>query len=142
VFQPAWHKPDHVHALFTERTGGFSSAPYDSLNLGDHVGDAPEFVSSNRASLGLVSTPFWLEQVHSSDIIDVDQHELTGASIADAPVTRTPGQILAVMSADRLPVLLTNVQGDCVAVAHAGWRGRATTVFYIILWRISLMPMR
>jgi copper oxidase (laccase) domain-containing protein len=115
-----------VQAVFTTRVGGFSTAPWDSLNLGDHVGDAPADVAANRAALqqAIVSHPVFLKQVHG-----VGVEQLTSATpdgtVADACVTTERGLACTIMVADCLPVLLTNTDGSAVAAAHAGWRGLA-----------------
>ena len=63
---PQWPVPVSVHAAFTLRAGGVSGAPFDTLNVGAHVGDAPEQVSENRRrvreSLALPAEPLWLDQ--------------------------------------------------------------------------------
>ena len=119
-----WNAPKNVHALTTTRRGGFSCAPFDSLNLGDHVGDDPSVVEKNRqallSSLGVDSAQ-WLEQVHGTACIPA----LGDVTIpqADACWTDQRGLACVVMTADCLPVFFCNNQGDRVAVAHAGWRG-------------------
>ncbi|HEY0665277.1 MAG TPA: laccase domain-containing protein, partial [Gallionella sp.] len=71
---PDWPAPRNVRALQTTRSGGVSAAPYDSLNLGSHVGDAPMAVARNRMSLNtlLPSEPVWLEQVHGTGVANAD----------------------------------------------------------------------
>jgi polyphenol oxidase len=123
---PDWPAPANVQAVFTTRAGGFSRAPWDSLNLGDHVGDAPDHVAANRAALqqAIATRPIFLKQVH-----DVGVEQLSSATpdgtVADACVTRQRGVACTIMVADCLPVLLTNTSGTAVAAAHAGWRGLA-----------------
>ena len=118
-----WPAPENVRALVTTRAGGVSLAPYDSLNLGDHVGDDPAVVLRNREILGGESAcePLWLSQVHGTDIAIVGA---AGQGVAaDGSVSRLPGAACAVMTADCLPVLLCDRAGMVVAAAHAGWRG-------------------
>jgi YfiH family protein len=112
--------------LCTTRSGGVSQAPYDSLNLGDHVGDEPQAVASNRAALGrsLSARPIFLSQVHGSDVVTLSVDSAQGTA-ADASFTAQPELACTIMVADCLPVLLTNRQGSVVAAAHAGWRGLA-----------------
>jgi len=125
-----WDAPAQVHALTTTRLGGKSVAPYNGLNLGDHVDDLPEAVSANRQLLmqatGLERSPQWLQQVHGTDVVEAKDD--AQVRTADACFTARPGQGCIVMTADCLPVLFTNAQGTQVAAAHAGWRGLAAGV--------------
>ncbi len=123
---PRWPAPTRVHALCTMRAGGVSAAPFDSLNLGDHVGDRPEDVAANRAVLARASgvRPVFLSQVHGSEVLSVSAATPDGTQ-ADGCLTRDAGVACTIMVADCLPVLLTTLQGDVVAAAHAGWRGLA-----------------
>jgi YfiH family protein len=126
-----WPAPDAVRAVCTRRPGGISSTPYDALNLGDHVGDSPAAVLENRARLRklarLPSEPLWLTQVHGVDVIHADVTH-SGAPRGDAAFTHTAGRVLAILTADCLPVLLCRRDGGGVAAAHAGWRGLAAGV--------------
>jgi YfiH family protein len=128
-----WPLPRGVHAAFTTRVGGVSSAPWDSFNLATHVGDAPDHVAANRARLkellALPAEPAWLSQVHGTEVADLDSltHD-QGAITADAAIARTAGRVCVVMVADCLPVLFASRDGRCVAAAHAGWRGLAAGV--------------
>jgi YfiH family protein len=139
---PEWPAPPGVRALTTGRAGGVSVGRYASLNLGDHVGDAPEAVAENRARLraaaGLPAEPCWLEQVHGARVLDLDtlspdaagppDRGAVGAGTADAAITRSRGRVCAILTADCLPVLLTNSSGTVVGAAHGGWRGLAAGV--------------
>ena len=120
-----WHLPANVHACCTTRVGGESLTPFDSLNLGDHVGDNPHAVKANRlrlqAQLG-VARPVFLQQVHGVDVLHMDADTPDG-SVADACITDQFGLACTIMVADCLPVLLTDFSGRVVAAAHAGWRG-------------------
>ncbi|MDP3538899.1 MAG: peptidoglycan editing factor PgeF [Azonexus sp.] len=120
---PDWPAPVNVRALQTLRSGGCSPAPWDSFNLGDHVGDASENVVANRAALRqlLPAEPLWLNQVHG--IAAVDAAKSPFSISADAAYSRTAGVVCTVMTADCLPVLFCNRAGSVVAAAHAGWRG-------------------
>jgi len=120
---PNWPAPQNVRTLQTTRNGGYSATPYASLNLGDHVGDAPLTVERNRMLLQslLPSEPVWLKQVHGTVMADAGQ--TTCWPQADACITTHPGAVCVVMTADCLPVLLCDEQGSVVAAAHAGWRG-------------------
>ncbi len=123
---PDWPAPPGVRAVFTTRQGGVSAAPWDSMNLGDHVGDLPDKVSINRARLAEATqaAPVFLQQVHGTDVLLLQGGEPPGLS-ADAAITSQRGIACTIMVADCLPVLLTDKQGTAVAAAHAGWRGLA-----------------
>lgn len=120
---PDWPAPAAVKALQTTRIGGVSRAPYDSLNLGDHVGDEPAAVAANRSRLAsaLPGGPLWLRQIHGTVVADADS--AAPGTEADAAVARRVGKVCVVMTADCLPVLLCDRAGTAVAAAHAGWRG-------------------
>ncbi|MDE2117113.1 MAG: peptidoglycan editing factor PgeF [Betaproteobacteria bacterium] len=120
---PDWPAPKNVRAMQTTRHGGVSAAPYASLNLGDHVGDAPLAVARNRMLLEplLPSEPVWLKQVHGTAVVDAGH--TTCWPEGDACVSSHPGAVCVVMTADCLPVLLCDAQGSVVGAAHAGWRG-------------------
>jgi purine-nucleoside/S-methyl-5'-thioadenosine phosphorylase / adenosine deaminase len=123
-FAPDWPAPARVRAWVTERAGGASSGSYSTLNLATHVGDAPERVVENRATLSvgvrLPSEPVWLEQVHGTNVLDLDRDP---AAPADGAVTSRAGVVCAVLTADCLPVIFASRDGGRVGVAHAGWRG-------------------
>ncbi len=119
-----WPVPNGIKIAFSQRHGGVSLPPYDSLNLGLHVGDDANAVAANRQlvaqQLALPQVPYWLEQVHSTKVVELGVDTDT---IADGSFSRQPHQVCVVMTADCLPVLLTNKQGTQVAAVHAGWRG-------------------
>ncbi|HDL6515055.1 TPA: purine nucleoside phosphorylase YfiH [Yersinia enterocolitica] len=123
---PDWPIPATVKACSTTRHGGISEFPYDSLNLGTHVGDIAASVVANRQSLveqaGLPQMPVWLEQVHGTRVLHLDGKTISDVQ-ADAVYSHVAGQVCAVMTADCLPVLFCSSAGDEVAAAHAGWRG-------------------
>ncbi|MBU3582395.1 peptidoglycan editing factor PgeF [Polynucleobacter sp. 15G-AUS-farblos] len=125
--KPIWPAPYQVHSLVSTRLGGVSKIPYDSLNLGDHVGDSLELVAHNRDLLRrhLPSDPIWLNQVHSTLVSTPDQRiNMTGQPIvADAIISVTPNEVLTIMTADCLPVLFTANDGSIIGAAHAGWKG-------------------
>jgi YfiH family protein len=128
--EPEWAAPPGVRALCTKRGGGASAAPFDSLNLGAHVGDAAGAVLENRARLRkaarMPAEPRWLSQVHGIEVADLDSTE--GIPVADAAVSAHAGTVCAVLTADCLPVLLSAVDGSVVGAVHAGWRGLAAGV--------------
>lgn len=123
---PDWPAPAGVRAVFTTRAGGVSPIPYDSLNLGDHVGDQPAHVAANRDALRRAtrSRPVFLQQVHGSEVLVLSADAVDGQE-ADACVTDQTGLACTIMVADCLPVLLASEDGAVVAAAHAGWRGLA-----------------
>lgn len=122
---PDWPAAPSVRACSTTRSGGVSPVPFDSFNLGLHVGDANQSVENNRARLmtlaALPAEPLWLEQVHGTGVIHADNWH-PGIE-ADAVYADKADQVCAIMTADCLPVLFTNRKGTAVAAAHAGWRG-------------------
>lgn len=125
--RPEWPAPARVRACVTTRGGGMSPAPFDSFNLGDHVGDAADAVAANRLNLRRVlgCEPAWMSQVHSNIAVEADPR---GCPTADASWTGAPGIACAVLTADCLPVLFCDLVGTRVAAAHAGWRGLAAGI--------------
>lgn len=127
---PDWPAPAGVRAACTTRAGGVSQAPYASLNLGDHVGDATNAVAGNRARLrnvlNLPAEPCWLQQVHGNCAVNAAAQ--SQPCQADAAYTDQPGVVCAVLTADCLPLLLCDRAGTRVAAVHAGWRGLANGV--------------
>jgi hypothetical protein len=122
---PDWPAPERVRALITTRAGGVSSGKFASLNLGARVGDDPQRVARNRAILRacLPAEPAWIKQVHGTAVIDAAR--ATPGTEADGVVTRLAGSVCAVLTADCLPILLSDRAGEAVGIAHAGWRGLA-----------------
>ncbi len=127
LIRPDWPAPAAVRSCVTTRHGGVSRPPWDSFNLGAHVGDAPAAVAANRHRLrriaGLPAEPAWLDQTHGAEVVEAGDWAEPPA--ADASVSHRTGVVCAVMTADCLPVLFCAVNGAEVAVAHAGWRGLA-----------------
>ena len=127
VLPADWAAPAGVVAFTTLRgPAGDSTAPFDRFNLGLRSGDDAAVVAGNRLmlerALDLPSTPRWLRQVHGIAVsIEPGQDEPE----ADAAITRTPGTVLAILTADCLPVVFVAEDGSEVAAAHAGWRGLA-----------------
>ena len=122
---PDWPAPAGVGSLVTTRRGGISGGVFASLNLGDHVGDDPAAVATNRQAVcrRIGARPVWLSQVHGVRVIDAAEADGTNSPEADAAFARRPGVACAVMTADCLPVLFCDAAGTVVAAAHAGWRG-------------------
>ena len=134
-----WPAPPGVRALTSLRGGdGVSAPPFDRLNFGLNCGDDPDAVVENRRRfkewLALPSEPVWLRQVHGTHVLRVGSPHPNppprageGAG-ADAAVTSTPGTVLAILTADCLPVVFAARDGSEIGVAHAGWRGLAAGV--------------
>ena len=139
-----WPAPPGVRVLSSFRSGGASAPPYDSLNLGDHVGDDPRAVAENRRQLqlaaGLPAEPVWLEQVHGVNVADLDSHGPYGP--ADAVVTRRFGRVCAILTADCLPVVIASESGETIAAAHAGWRGLKDGVIGATVQAMGVAPQR
>jgi YfiH family protein len=123
-----WPAPAGVHAGTTLRYGGISQQPFDSFNLAAHVGDDLRNVEQNRKQmitvLGLQQQPLWLNQQHSTLVINADKTDKSiQKPIADASFTESTGVVCVVLTADCLPILLCDEQGKHIAAIHAGWRG-------------------
>lgn len=123
---PDWPAPAGVRAVCTTRSGGFSAAPYDSLNLGSHVGDDAGSVARNRAALQAATgvRSVFLNQVHGT-LMQALSHGTPDNLSADGAFTDQRGLACTVMVADCLPILLCDRRGSMVAAVHAGWRGLA-----------------
>lgn len=144
---PDWPAPSRVHAAITTRQGpGISAAPFDRFNLGLRSGDSIEAVGANRSALQqalrLPSAPRWLHQVHGVNVAQLGP--LPGASEpqADAAVSHIPGTVLAILTADCLPVLFCAADGSEIGAAHAGWRGLAAGVLEATLTQLETPPAR
>jgi len=114
--------------VVTDRRGGRSRSPYNSFNLGDHVGDDPADVAANRArvarELGVAEDRLvWMNQVHGTGVAVVDGPRDGAVPATDALVTTTPGLVLCVLVADCVPVLLADHETGVVAAVHAGREG-------------------
>lgn len=136
-----WPAPHNVSALTTMRTPGFSKPPYDSNNFGLHVGDSVADVNANRQAfktlLDLPREPEWLEQIHSNVCVLVEEES---NRTADASITRSNAHILAIMTADCLPIMLCNQQGTEIAAIHSGWRGLVNGVIENTLNKMTSSP--
>jgi YfiH family protein len=124
----------NVRACFTDRNGGISETPFDSRNLGLHVGDDRARVAANRRSV-VIECGIDFEsmasavQVHGTTVVDVDsidavdrRWDMNPPTIeADALITRTPRRGIVTMVADCVPIVIA--APNAVAVVHAGWRG-------------------
>jgi polyphenol oxidase len=122
---------DDAHAsgllvAFTDRRGGASRKPYESLNLAARVGDDGSAVEENRrraaAAVGFrLATLALARQVHGSSVLEVAVGDAGVVGEADVLVARNRGVVLGMLTADCAPVLLAGTKG--VGVVHAGWRG-------------------
>lgn len=128
--EAGWPAPPGVRALTTTRFGlGVSQPPFDAFNLGARCGDAAGAVAENRrqleAALRLPSPPRWLRQVHGTGVVlePAAVERIDDEPEADAAVTATAGTVLAILTADCLPVVFAADDGREIAAAHAGWPG-------------------
>ena len=114
-----------IRRVVTSRAGGVSASPYESFNLGDHVGDDPAAVDANRRRLAreIGVEPdhlVWMEQIHSRNVTVVTEPTDEVIPVTDALVTTGPGLALATLSADCVPVLLSDEEAGVIAAVHAG----------------------
>lgn len=129
VIKPTWRAPMNVHGFTSTRIGGISPSPFNGLNLSITGADAKNNAIANRIilrqALVLPSEPVWLSQTHTTNVIDayLTQRMNMGVQNADASFSNEPNIVCAVLTADCLPVLITNLEGTEVASIHAGWRG-------------------
>ena len=143
-----WPAPAGVRGFTTLRHGaGVSLPPFDHFNLGTRCGDEPAAVQDNRACLavvaGLPGDPVWLRQVHGTTVFRAGHDAATaGEPEADAAVTSVPGTVLAILTADCLPVLLCADDGLEVGAAHEGWRGLAAGVLESTVAAMVTPPAR
>jgi YfiH family protein len=139
---PNWPAPANVKTLQTTRYGGISAAPYGTLNLGSHVGDAPHAVARNRQLLEplMPSEPVWLEQVHGTAVANADLASCLPR--ADACIARHRGAVCVVMTADCLPILLCDEAGTVVGAAHAGWKGLAAGIIEATVKAMEVEPQQ
>ena len=127
---PEWIRAPNLESphAFTTRAGGVSQGPYATLNLSLGVGDDPEHVAENRRRvLAAFGDPpsFGLDQVHGARVVVA---EGPGVAEGDGAVSRVPGLLLRVSTADCYPLLLEDPDTQAVGVAHAGWRGVAAGI--------------
>jgi len=120
-----------------------SVSPYDSMNVGAHVGDAADSVASNRGrlreGLQLPGEPVWLQQVHGTAVVDLEG-SFSEPPRADASVTRAVGRVCVIQVADCMPVLFAARDGSAVGAAHAGWRGLAAGVLQETVRAMGVPP--
>jgi len=144
--KPNWPAPNSIRSVCTTREGGVSLPPFDSLNLATHVGDDPSLVKQNRQILNeqacLPNLPFWLEQQHTTEAINLDglDSQMWQPVIADASWTTQSHQVSVVMTADCIPILVTNKLGNLVCSIHAGWKGLAEGIVTSTLQSLPEKP--
>jgi hypothetical protein len=139
-----------VQALTTLRApAGDSASPFDRFNLGNRYaadGDDPAVVDGNRLllerGLDLPSAPRWLRQVHGTTVVRFDGSGDGAEPEADGAVTDAPGVVLAILTADCLPVVLAADDGSEIGAAHAGWRGLAAGVLEATVAAMHTPPAR
>lgn len=140
---PDWPAPPNVRtAVTTRHMAGHSRPPFAALNLGARCGDAPEAVAANRAALitalDLPAGPRWLQQVHGIGVFDADAPATADDEpVADAALAHGTA-VLAILTADCLPVLFCTDDGSVVAAAHAGWRGLAGGILEATVARLGV----
>lgn len=144
---PDWLAPANVRAAVTTRRGpGASRPPFEAFNLGARCGDDPAAVAANRAALvealALPCAPHWLRQVHGTDVVDADVQAADQEWVADASVAHAADAVLAILTADCLPILFCSDDGAAIGAAHAGWRGLAAGVIEATLVRLDVAPAR
>ncbi len=139
---PEWPAPANVKVAISTRMGGESQPPFQSNNMGLHVGDQAERVLANRrmllAQLALSSEPQWLEQVHGTRVVEAQADGRVRT--ADGCYTRETGLACVVMTADCLPVLICDRAGTQVSAVHAGWRGLAKGILAKAIDGFSCSP--
>jgi YfiH family protein len=134
--------PANVRAACSTRSGGVSQGMYESLNLGDHVGDNAEFVNENRAIFerAIDARPVYMKQVHgTAGVVQLDGHTEDGVE-GDGCWTSARRVGCTIMVADCLPVLLAAVDGSRVGAAHAGWRGLAGGIVEATVRSLEVPP--
>ena len=140
VIVPDWPLHNRVKALATSRNGGCSLPPFDECNLALHVGDNVEHVLANRAKLRslhqIPNEPRWLCQQHGNLVVDAAKIDPDTAK-ADGVFTTQTEVVCAVLTADCLPILLSDAQGTCVGAVHAGWRGLLAGVIQKTIARMA-----
>lgn len=165
IYLPAEFNIKNVHAGTTFRTpqrtqdrqnpceenltqSGFSESPWDSLNVALHVDDDENAVKNNRAwikrCLQFPTEPFWLNQVHGDDIVEVKNNRLQKrvTVTADGCYSYQKQQVLAIMTADCLPVLFATEDASWIAAAHCGWRSLAKGILKKLVATASVAPER
>ncbi len=135
-----WPAPEWIHAGTTTRNGGVSSPPYDTFNLAQHVDDEEKNVLLNRQQLrkklNLQSEPCWLKQIHANRIINAQRN--VSVEIADGSYTDKTNTICVVLTADCLPLFLSDKRGTAIAAIHIGWRSFSKNIIENALDKFSV----
>lgn len=119
---------DTVRHGFFGRAGGVSTGIYRGLNCGPGSADDPAAVVQNRAIVAraMGAEPaqlLTLYQIHSAEVVTVEAPFTGDRPQADALVTRAPGMVLGILTADCAPVLFADAEAGVIGAAHAGWKG-------------------
>lgn len=120
-----------VHG-FSTRLGGVSKAPHLSeMNLGKNLGDDPESVEENYRRIAKAigfdeNNVVFTNQIHSNTVKYVTEADIGNTYDCDGLVSDKKGVVLAVRTADCVPILLYCEK--CAAAVHAGWRGTANSI--------------
>jgi YfiH family protein len=126
LIYPDWPLQDKVMAFTTTRIGGVSADPYNELNAALHVGDDQKNVLNNRLRINQYLADSvdikWLKQTHSTIAVDAENIDADVIE-ADASFTTSKNIACAVLTADCLPLLFSDHNGECIGAVHAGWRG-------------------
>ena len=144
ILIPHWPAPKNIKACYTTRYPGKSTGVYAGFNLALHVNDDTKHVLENRQNLiqhaHLPASPKWLNQTHSNAALLAETISSEVAPNADASYTQKPNEVCVVMTADCLPILVTNKAGTEVAAIHAGWQGLAAGVIENTLSALTSKP--
>lgn len=143
----AAHSPGRVRRVVTDRRRGASGGDFDSFNLGDHVGDDPAAVATNRARLarrlGLPASDIvWMDQVHGTRIARVSRPTGGPVPATDGLVTDRPGLALAVLSADCVPVLAADESAGIIGAVHAGRVGAVDGIVSALVGAMTSLGAR
>ena len=132
LIEPSWVAPQQLKAFCTSRHGGVSKSPFNALNLGLNAGDDSVDVLHNRSIVRshLPAEPLWLKQIHGVTVSTPASRKASAGKPfeADAAVTDTPNEVLAILTADCMPVFFASKSGNVIGAAHAGWRGLSAGV--------------
>lgn len=133
-----------IQALQTTRLGGQSDKPYDSLNLGVFGLDqtnALANVSLLEKSQNLPHQPVFMQQDHTNKVVEYHEQPIKhGKNIADACFTKTKGIICTVLTADCLPVLISDKNTTIVAAVHCGWKGLYSEILKNTINKMNINP--